>query len=86
MRVLVSPHLKSQSSFDLILEHIGDRTVEVGENLHRQLWVDASVRDEIIEGVCQSSAEAIQSSVSQSVVGYSRERFGAMYLLRRYSS
>lgn len=85
-KVQGSPHLKSQTSLDLILQHVCDRAIEVGENLHRQLWVDAGIRNEIIESVRQGRPETVQRYISQSVVRYSRVQVGEMYLLRRYSS
>lgn len=55
----VPPHLERQPCLDLVLKHVCDGSVEVGEDLHRQLRVDASVRDEVIESVCQGGADAI---------------------------
>lgn len=59
----VSPHLERQPCLDLVLKHVCDGSVEVGEDLHGQLRVDARVRDEVIESVCQGGADAIQRSV-----------------------
>lgn len=59
----MSPHLESQPGLDLVLQNLGNRSVEVGEDLHRQLRVDAVRRDEVIESVCQSGADAIQCEV-----------------------
>jgi len=47
-----------QTGFDILLERFGDGLVEVTENLHGKLGVDALVTNEIIKSVCQSEADA----------------------------
>lgn len=53
-------YLERQARLHLFLQHIRDRAIEVGQDLHRQLGVDAGVRDEVIEGVCESGTDAVQ--------------------------
>ena len=54
------PYLECQPRLHLVLQHVRDRAIEVGQNLHRQLRVDAGVRDEVIKGVCESGTDAVQ--------------------------
>lgn len=53
------PYLECQARLDLLLQNIRDRTVKVRKNFHSKLRIDACVLDEVIEGVCQGSAEAV---------------------------
>jgi hypothetical protein len=56
------PYLECQPRLHLVLQHVRDCAIEVGQDLHRQLRVDAGVRDEVIEGVCESGTDAVQSA------------------------
>lgn len=53
-------YLERQARLHLLLQHVRDCAIEVGQDLHRQLGVDAGVRDEVIEGVCESGTDAAQ--------------------------
>lgn len=53
-------YLERQPRLHLLLQHVRDCAIEVGQNLHGQLGVDAGVRDEVIEGVCESGTDAAQ--------------------------
>lgn len=57
-----SPYLKRQPGLDLILQNIRNGSIKVGEDLHGQLRVDAVALDEIIQSVCQGSADAVHSA------------------------
>lgn len=86
-----SPYLERQPGLDLLLEDVCDRAIEVGEDLHRQLRVDAVVCDQIIERIRERRAEAeeVDLRVSQSVLvrgSINGQGQVHMYLLRRYSS
>lgn len=70
-------HLKCQSRLDFLGQHFSDTPVEVRQNLHGQLWLDAPLADEVVECIGQRHADAAYvSRVEQGVMR-------AQYLLRR---
>jgi hypothetical protein len=52
-------HLERHTRFDLVCKHLRDGFVEVDEDLHSQLRLDAALRDEQVERVCQGLAETM---------------------------
>lgn len=60
-----SPYLKRQPGLDLILQNIRNGSIKVGEDLHGQLRVDAVALDEVIQSVCQGSADAVHKRRAQ---------------------
>lgn len=50
--------LESHARLDLIREHISHGLVEVDEDPHSQLGLDAALGDEVIERVCEGIPEA----------------------------
>lgn len=54
--------LKLQPGLDVLLERFRDRLIEIAQNLHRQLWVDAFIADEIVESIGKSQADAVKVS------------------------
>lgn len=63
----VFAHLKLKSSFNVLLKSLSDGLIEIAQDLHGKLRVDALVADEIIEGICQSETNAAVNHVSQAV-------------------
>ena len=57
-----SPYLECQSSLHFLAQDLRDASVEVREDLHRELRFDTSGRDEIIEGIRERHADAIRVS------------------------
>jgi len=51
-------NLKCHTRFDLLREHICNSLVEVGKNLHGELWFDAALGDQRVERVRKGTAEA----------------------------
>ncbi len=51
-------HLECQPRLDLLLQRLGNNAIELGEDLHGELGVDALFADQLVQGVCQSDAEA----------------------------
>jgi hypothetical protein len=49
-------HLKRKPRLDLICEHVGNRLVEVCEDLHGQLGLDAALGDQIVQRVREGTA------------------------------
>lgn len=56
-----SIHLERQPRLDLVLQRLSDGAIKVGEDLHRQLRVDAVLADEIVKGVSQRIADAVET-------------------------
>ena len=67
-------YLESQARANLLLQNLRDRSVKVGQDLHRQLRVDAVLRDQVIESVCEGSSHAVtfaqMSHVSDWLLSY----------------
>lgn len=57
-----SPYLKCQPGLDLVLQNIRNGSIKVGEDLHGQLRIDAVALDEVIQSVCQGSADAVHGA------------------------
>lgn len=55
-------NLERQSRLHLIGQHFRNRAIEVREDLHRQLRLDATLADEVVERVRQRHADARQPS------------------------
>jgi hypothetical protein len=64
-------HLELQAAPDILLQRLSDGLVKVAQNLHRQLWVNAGLADEIIERIGQSEPDAAVISQGVSAVGQS---------------
>lgn len=54
---LVETHLERQSRADLVLQDLGNRAVEVGQDLHGELGIDVVLRDQVVEGICERTAD-----------------------------
>lgn len=52
--------LELQPTLDVFLQRLGDGLIEVAEDLHGELRVDAFIADEIIEGIRQSEPDAMR--------------------------
>ncbi|KND87877.1 hypothetical protein TOPH_07523 [Tolypocladium ophioglossoides CBS 100239] len=53
-----STNLELQAALDVLLQRLRDRLVEVAQDLHRQLRVDALIANEVVERVRQSEPDA----------------------------
>lgn len=51
-------HLESHPRLHLITQHGGDVLVEIGHDSHGELWFDPPRADQVVQGVCQSEADA----------------------------
>jgi hypothetical protein len=49
---------ETHSGLDLFTEHLSDDLVEVCHDFDGELGLDAATADQIVEGVCESSANA----------------------------
>lgn len=58
------PYLESESSPDLVSQDFGDDLVKGREDLHRQLRLDATLVDQIIESVGQRQTETMSIQIS----------------------
>lgn len=52
-------NLELQPTLDVLLQRLGDGLVEVAENFHGELGIDALFADQVVEGVCQSEPDAV---------------------------
>lgn len=59
-------YLERQPRAHVGLQHLGNGAIKVCQDLHRQLGVDAVLRDQVIEGIRQGSANATQEASHQS--------------------
>jgi len=50
--------LERQPRLDLFSQNLSDTAIKVRQYLHGQLWLDAPIADQVIEGVRQSHADA----------------------------
>ena len=58
---LLSPfvtYLERQSRLHLVCQHLRNAAIKVRQDLHRKLWLDATLADQVVEGVRQSHADA----------------------------
>jgi 2-iminoacetate synthase ThiH len=76
-------HLERQASFDLISKPVRNRFVEVYENLHGQLGLDSALGDQVVERVCEGTAQTVHC---QPLHSKPLPRRRMQYLLRRYNS
>ena len=74
-------YLKRQARLDLVGEHVGNCLVEVGQDAHGQLWLDAALGNQRVERVCEGTADAVLVRPGTQV-----EAVGGSHLLLRYSS
>jgi hypothetical protein len=51
-------YLERQPRLHLLSQHLGDAAVEIRQDLHRQLWLDAPLADQIVERVGQRHPDA----------------------------
>ena len=51
-------YLEREPRLDLLPQRLGDATIEVRQDLHRQLRLDAALADQVIESVGQRHADA----------------------------
>jgi hypothetical protein len=79
-RMLTCAHLECKPRLDLVCEHIGDRLVEVDEDLHGQLGLDAALGDQIVQRVREGAAQTV---CCQPACSMSLSQVRAQYLLRR---
>lgn len=63
--------LESQARLDLVGEHVGNGLVEVCEDSHGELRLDAALCDERVERVCECAADTafVSQSTHQAGVG-----------------
>lgn len=61
-------YLERQPSLDLVGQDLGDASIKVGEDLDRQLRLDAPFGDEIVESVRQGHAETGEVSNGHALV------------------
>ena len=57
--MLLRTYLEGQPRLHLLRQGLGDATIKVRQDLHRQLGLDATLADEIIEGICERHADAV---------------------------
>lgn len=60
-------HLELKSGLDVLVQALGDGLVEVSEDLHRQLRVDARAADQVVERIGQRKPDA---RISESVLAH----------------
>lgn len=85
-RGLGSSHLEAEAGLDLVGQHFGDGLVEVHEDLHGKLRLDAALRDERVQRVCEGATETAMTMLTVMRAGGRRRDSGEGYLLLRYSS
>ena len=52
-------NLERQPCLDLLRKHIGNGSVEVGENLHGELRLYPALSDEVVQRVCERAAQTV---------------------------
>lgn len=52
-------HLEAKVCLDFIREHLSHAAVEVRENLHSELRINATLTDEIVERISESNSDAV---------------------------
>lgn len=65
--VHVEVTFKCHPGLDFVTENLGDVLIEVGHNTHCQLRLNSPRADEVVEGVCESEADA---GAQFSMLGY----------------
>lgn len=58
-------HLEGQPALNTAVEVLRDGSVEVGENLHSQLRLDAALIDEFVNRIDQRLADAVRDSLTR---------------------
>ena len=81
LRYFARGYLELQPTLHILLQRLGDGLVEVAENLHGQLRIDAFIADEVIERIGQSEPD---TAVVSKALPCNPLPFP--YLLLRYSS
>jgi hypothetical protein len=75
-------YLESQSRLHLLSQRLRNTSIEICKDLHRELGLDATVADKIIEGIREGHTDA-RANTSQSQDSRTICRANAQYLLRR---
>ncbi len=57
-------HLERQARLHLLSQHLCDTAIEVRQDLHRELGLDSTLADQVVEGVRERHADAKGLSVS----------------------
>lgn len=55
-----SSDLELEPRLDVLLERFRDGLIEIAQDLHGQLRIDALIADEIVEGIGQSKADTVE--------------------------
>lgn len=55
------PYLERHPRLDLVLQHLCDTAIEVAQDLHRKLRLDAALSDQLVEGIHQSPPDTTQA-------------------------
>lgn len=78
--ICAATHLERQPRLHLVCKHFCNSLVEVYEDLHRQLGLDAALGDEVVKSVREGTAETTFLSAN---ARRTSEQAGQQYLLRR---
>ena len=70
-------HLEGQPGLDLLLQGLGNNAIELGQDLHGELRVDALLSDQLVERIRQGNAEAVGTGVSAMACSPRRARAGS---------
>ena len=57
-------YLERQARLHLFGQHLCDTAIEVRQDLHRELGLDATLADQVVEGIRERHADATGLSVS----------------------
>jgi hypothetical protein len=60
-------HLEGHPVLDVSLQRLGNGLIEVAEDLHGKLRVDALIADQIVERIRKRKTDAARNRISQSV-------------------
>jgi len=75
------PYLERQARLNLLSKHLRDTPIEVRQDLHRKLRLDATLADQVVERIRERHADARGCEVSNGSKAVGRAK--AQYLLRR---
>ena len=67
-------YLERQLRLDMRPQHLRHRSIEIGEDLHRELWGDVAVGDEVVQSVGEGHADA--GPAIELVIGLAVHRCG----------